>query len=196
MTSVARGSYCVIPHRARYLLEGKADDEMLAKLDKRLQYGPGMRAQRLAEGLFLVLAFFTGDIRFAYVTLVSSVLQALSPRLVPVALVVAAFTRLPKEHRLSDLYFDFAGTRGACAISVVVQVVGLALVRSGHDLPGYAMLALPTASLILAPTVGFCCGCAVYVGLRDLLARAGLVKRYANGACDIDIDTEEAAGRQ
>jgi hypothetical protein len=169
---------------------------MLAELDRRLQYGPGMRAHRLAEALFLILAFFTGDIRFAYVTFVSSVLQALSSRLVPVALVVSGFTRPPKEHRLSDIYFDSAGTRGAAAISVVVQGVGLALVRSGHDVSGYALLAFPTASILLAPTVGFCCGCAVYVGLRDLLARAGLVKRYANGVCDIEIDTEEAPRRQ
>ncbi len=169
---------------------------MLAELDRRLQYGVGMRAQRLAEAFFMVAAFFSGDLRFAYVTLGLTALQALSPRLVPVALVVAAFARAPKEHRSSDLYFDLAGTRGACAISVFVQAAGIWLVHGGHHVVGYAILSVPTASFVLAPTVGFCCGCAVYVGMRDLLARAGVVKRYANGACDIDIDTEEAPRRQ
>ncbi len=168
----------------------------LADLDKRLQYGPAMRVQRIAEAAFYVLAFFTGDIRFAYVTLASTALQALSPRFVPIALCVAAFVRAPAEHRLGDLYFDFAGTRGACAISVFVQGGGIWLVRSGHEVIGYAILTVPTASFLLAPTLGFCCGCAVYVGLRDLLVRAGVAKRYANGACDIDIDTSKLADRQ
>ena len=169
---------------------------MLAEIDKRLQYGPGMRVQRIVEGGLLVGAFFTGDIRLAYATLALTMLQALSPRIVPVALVVAAFARAPKEHRLSDLYFDFAGTRGACAISVFVQAAGIWLVRGGHEVIGYAILTVPTASFLLAPTVGFCCGCAVYVGLRDVLARFGVAKRYADGACDIDIDDAKAPGRQ
>src|SRR6185503_11097031 len=98
---------------------------MLEDLDRRLQYGPGMRAQRLVEAGFLVAAFFTGDIRLAWVTLALTVLQSVSPRLVPVALGVAAFVPPPKAHRLGDLYFDLAGTRGACAISVLVQVAGI-----------------------------------------------------------------------
>jgi len=159
---------------------------MLSALDKRLQYGPGMRVQRMAEALFLIGAFFTGDIHLAYVTLALTILQALSPRFVPFALVVSLFVPEPKEHRLSDLYFDFAGTRGACAISIFVQGGGIWLVSNGHEILGYAILSVPTASFVLAPTVGFCCGCAVYVGMRDLLARAGVVKRYANGACDIE----------
>lgn len=126
---------------------------MIAELDRRLQYGPGMRVQRMVEAALLIGTFFTGDLRLAYVVLASTVLQTLSPRFVPVALVVSAFVRSPAEHRLSDLYFDFAGTRGAC---------------------------------VLAPTVGFCCGCAVYVGMRELLVRAGIAKRYAHGACDIE----------
>jgi hypothetical protein len=159
---------------------------MLRALDKKLQYGPAMRVQRAVEALFIVGAFFTGDMRLAYVTLGFTVLQAISPRLVPVALVVSAFVREPKEHRLSDLYFDFGATRGACAISIFVQAGGIWLVKSGHEILGYLILTLPAGSFVLSPAVGFCCGCAVYVGLRELLARAGVVKRYANGACDIE----------
>jgi len=31
---------------------------------------------------------------------------------------------------------------------------------------------------------------------RDLLAQAGVAKRYAHGACDIDIDGSKASGHQ
>lgn len=169
---------------------------LLADLDRRLQYGPGMRAQRAAEAASLLGAFFTGDLRVAYVAVLFSALQALSPRLVPVALFVSAFVRAPKEHRLSDIYFDFAGTRGSCAMSAFVQAGGIWLARSGHEVVGYAILAIPTASFLLSATVGFCSGCAVYVGLRDVLARVGVATRCVNGACDIDIDGSKAARRQ
>jgi hypothetical protein len=169
---------------------------MLRALDERLQYGPGMRVQRVVEAAFLIAAFFASDIRFAYVTLGLTVLQALSGRLVPVALVVAAFVPAPREHRLSDLYFDLRGTRGACAISVFVQGAGIWLAEHGNAAAGYMILAVPTASFVLAPTVGFCCGCAVYVAMRDVLVRLGLSKRYADGACDIDIDGQKAARHQ
>jgi hypothetical protein len=169
---------------------------MLSELDQRLQYGPGMRAQRFVEAGFLIAAFFAGDIRLAYVTLGLTILQAISGRLVPVALAVAAFVPAPREHRLSDLYFDLKGTRGACAISVFVQAAGIWLVERPHPTAGYVILAVPTASFVLAPTVGFCCGCAVYVAMRDVLARFGISKRYADGACDIDIDGQETARHQ
>jgi hypothetical protein len=169
---------------------------MFAELDKRLQYGPGMRAQRLVEAALLVGALFTRDLRWAYAVLALTALQALSPRLVPVALVVSAFKRAPTQYRLGDLYFDLAATRGACAISLFVQAAGIWLVRSGHDVVGYASLTMPAASFVLAPTVGFCCGCSVYVGLRSLLARAGIATRYAHDACDIDIDGSEAPSHQ
>jgi hypothetical protein len=169
---------------------------MLHELDRRLQYGPGMRVQRLVEAGFLIAAFFSGDVRFAYVPLGLAVLQTLSARLVPVALVVAAFIAAPREHRLGDLYFDFGGTRGACAVSVCVMATGIWLVRGGHAIVGWLLLAFPTASLVLAPTVGFCCGCAVYVAMREVLAKLGVAKRYANGACDIGIDRTEASGHQ
>lgn len=168
----------------------------LAELDRRLQYGPGMRVQRIVEALSLLGAFFTGDVRLAYVALVSSALQGLSPRLAPIALLVSAFVRAPEDHRLSDIYFDFAGTRGSCALSAVVMAGAVWLARSGHEVVAYAILAVPTASFLLSATVGFCTGCAVYVGLRDVLARVGVATRCVHGACDIDIDGSKTAGRQ
>lgn len=169
---------------------------MLADLDQRLQYGPGMRAQRIVEATFLVAAFFTADVRFAYVTLALTILQVISPRLAPVALAVAAFVPAPREHLLGDLYFDFAGTRGACAIALVLQLTALALVRSGHEAVGFVLLAMPTASLLLSPTVGFCCGCAVYVGIRQALVKLGVAKRYVDGTCDIRIDGTQTQRHQ
>jgi hypothetical protein len=166
---------------------------MLEALDRRLQYGPGMRFQRLAEAGFLIAAFFTRDIRFAYVTLALSILQGISGRLVPVALVITAVVPARSEHRLGDLYFDLSGTRGACAISVFVQAAGIWLVTAGHPVLGYLVLTVPTASFVLAPTVGFCCGCAVYVGLRNALVRLGMARRYVDGACDVEV---EAPGHQ
>jgi hypothetical protein len=169
---------------------------MLSEIDQRLQYGPGMRAQRLAEAAFLIAAFFSGDVRFAYVTLASMILQTISGRLAPVALVVAALVSPSRKHRLGNLYFDLSATRAACAVSALVSSGGIALVNHGHATLGYMMLALPTASLVLSPTVGFCCGCAVYVLARDLFVRLGLTKRYANGACDVDIGNSEASSHQ
>jgi hypothetical protein len=168
----------------------------LAELDRRLQFGPGMRVQRLVEASLLIATFFTANLTFAYVALGLTLLQVLSPRLVPVALVVSAFQPSPKEHHLGDLYFDLAGTRGACALAAVALVVALSFLRSGHTVIGYALLTMPTASFVLAPTVGFCSGCAIYVFMRDLLARVGILERYAHGACDIDIDGPKASRRQ
>ena len=156
-----------------------------------------MRVQRSVEAAFLIAAFFTGDVRFAYVTLGLSVLQAISGRLVPVALAVALFTPARRTHELSDLYFDLKGTRGACAISMFVQLGGIALVHAGRTAMGFMVLTIPTASFVLAPSVGFCCGCALYVISGDALARLGVVKRHADGACDVDIGrTDQAPGHQ
>src|SRR5688572_9452597 len=84
---------------------------MLAELDRRLQYGPGMRVQRLVEAGLLIATFFTGELWFAYGALGLMLMQVLSPRLAPVAMLVAAFVRPREEHYLGDLYFDLAGTR-------------------------------------------------------------------------------------
>src|SRR5437899_963431 len=97
----------VLRREARGSILAAHDHAMFRDLDKRLQYGPGMRVQRVVEAAFLIAAFFSGDIRLAYVTLGFTVLQALSPRLVPVAVLVAAFVPAPRAHKLGDLYFDF-----------------------------------------------------------------------------------------
>jgi hypothetical protein len=158
--------------------------------DRELQYGPGMRVQRLAEAAFLVVALFTQDVRFAYVTFALTVLQALSPRWVPVALVVARLVRFRGEHRIGDLYFDLGGIRGACALSTVVQAAGLGLVWAGLPTAGFIVLAVPTASFLIAPTLGFCAGCWFYVLGRDWLARHGRLKRGFDDFTDLTVDGE------
>src|SRR5687768_1924766 len=109
-------------------------------IDRELQFGPGMRVQRLAEAAFLLVALFTQDVRFAYVTFAMTFLQAMSPRWAPVALVVAWLVRFRGEHRIRDLYFDLGGSRGACALSVVVQAMGLGLVWAGWPIAGFIIL--------------------------------------------------------
>lgn len=158
--------------------------------DRELQYGPGMRVQRLTEAAFMIAAIFTQDIRLACVTFALTLLQVLSPRWVPVALVVARVVRFRGEHRIGDLYFDLGGTRGACALSVVVQAGGLGLVWTGWPMTGFIVLALPTASFLIAPTLGFCAGCWFYVLGRDWLARRGWLKRGFDDFNDFTVDGE------
>ena len=158
--------------------------------DRELQFGPGMRVQRLTEAAFLVAAIFTQDVRFAYVTFAFTVLQMLSPRWVPVALVVARLVRFRGEHRIGDLYFDLRGIRGACALSTVVQGIGLGLIGAGWPIAGFMVLAVPTASFLIAPTLGFCAGCWFYVLGRDWLARRGWLKRGSDDFNDLTIDGE------
>lgn len=161
-----------------------------ASLDRALQYGPGLRVQRLTEAAFLIAAIFTQDVRFAYVTFALTVLQVASPRWVPVARVVARFVHFNGRHRFGDLYFDLRGSRGACAISVVVQAVGLALVWAGYGAAGFVVLAVPTASFLMAPTLGFCAGCWFYVLGRDWLVRRGWLKRGLDDSADISVDRD------
>lgn len=160
----------------------------LAELDHRLQYGPGLRVQRLVEAGFLIAAFLWSDVRFAWVTLALTSLQALSPRLSLVAALVTFVRPAPGPPRLSDLYFDLDGSRGACAMSALVQATALWLVELGHTSLGFLLLTVPTASFVLSPTIGFCAGCAVYVGLREAGAKLGLVRRCVDGACDVEVD--------
>jgi hypothetical protein len=160
-------------------------------LDRALQFGPGMRVQRLAEAGFMLTAIFTQDLRFAYVTLCFIALQALSPRWVPIARVVARLVPRPREHRIGDLYFDLDGTRGAAAISAVVQMTGIGLVWMGHALAGFVVLTIPAASLVMAPTLGFCCGCWFYVLGRDVLARTGWLRSNFDGHGDIAIAPDD-----
>lgn len=163
--------------------------------DRELQFGPGMRVQRLVEAAFLVLALFTRDPGFALVTFILTLLQAISPRLAIVARVVARLVRFDGLHRVGDLYFDLRGSRGACAISALVQAVGLGLVGAGYPLPGFLVLAVPTASFLIAPTLGFCAGCWFYVLGRDWLARRGL-RRTFDGHSDICVGAPDGAGDQ
>lgn len=156
--------------------------------DRQLQFGPGLRVQRLVEAVFLLAALFTRDVTFAYVTFALTLLEALSPRWVPVALVVARFARFRGEHRIGDLYFDLRGSRGACAISVFVQAAGIGLVWAGHPLAGFMLLTVPTASFLMAPTLGFCAGCWFYVLGRDWLVRHRLLRGGFDDCDDFDID--------
>ena len=158
--------------------------------DRELQYGPGMRVQRLAEAAFLLAAIFSQDVRFAYVTLALTALQALSPRWVPIAQVVARLVRFRGDHRIGDLYFDLQGVRGACVLSLVVQLIGLALVEAGQPVAGFMVLTVPTASFLMAPTLGFCAGCWFYVLGRDWLARHGWLKGGFDDFSDITVDGE------
>jgi hypothetical protein len=146
-------------------------------LARELQFGPGMRVQRLTEAAFLLAALFTQDVRWASVTLVLTLLQALSPRWVPVARGVARLVRFGGQHRIGDLYFDLRGSRGACAISAVVQVAGIGAIAAGWQTVGFVILTVPTASFLMAPTLGFCAGCWFYVLGRDWLSRRGLLPR-------------------
>lgn len=164
--------------------------------DRELQFGPGMRVQRLTEAAFMLLALFTQDARFALVTFVLTVLQAISPRWAVVAVLVARLMPFRGRHQVGDLYFDLGGSRGACAISVFVQGAGLALVAAGHATAGFVVLTLPTASFLMAPTLGFCAGCWFYVLGRDWLARHGLAGRQPDDRTDLDVDGNEAPGHQ
>ena len=160
-------------------------------LERALQYGPGMRVQRLVEAGFMIAAIFTQDVRFAGVTFVLTVLQAFSPRWVPVARTVAHFVHFSGQHRIGDLYFDLGGTRGACAISVFVQAAGIALVGAGYPVAGFIVLTIPTASFLMAPTLGFCAGCWFYVLGRDWLVRRGWMKRGLDDAVDMAVVADE-----
>jgi hypothetical protein len=166
---------------------------MLEGLDRRLQYGSGLRAQRIAEALFLLLALFTGDVRFAYVALGFFALQAISPRIVPVGLLVAWIIPDPKRHAVGDRYFDLAGSRGASMVAALNITGAIVLVHFGFRATGFLLLTLSTASAVLSPAVGFCAGVTYYALIRGAFARIGLVTRYPHGACDVDIDREEVA---
>lgn len=171
------------------LLTPRVDAEAQAyELDRELRFGPGLRVQRFIEAAFLLAALFLQDVRFAYPTFVLTALEAMSPRWVPVAQAVARFVRFRGEHRIGDLYFDLRGSRGACAISVFVQAAGIGLVWAGHPLPGFMTLTVPTASFLMAPTLGFCAGCWFYVLGRDWLVRHGWLRRSFDDCNDIDID--------
>jgi hypothetical protein len=158
---------------------------------RELQFGPGMRAERLTEAVFLIAAIFTQDVRFAYVTYVLTLLQILSPQWALVAQVVARFARFRGQHRIGDMYFDLGGSRGACSIALAVQSVCLALIAAGFPTIGFVLLTVPAASVLVAPFLGFCAGCWFYVLGRDWFGRRGWVKGSFDGHHDINIDGEK-----
>lgn len=158
---------------------------------RELQFGPGMRAERLTEAAFLIAAIFTQDVRVACVTFILTLLQVISPRWAPVAQIVARFARFRGQHRIGDMYFDLGGSRGACAISLVVQCACLALIAAGFPITGFVLLTVPTASFLIAPTLGFCAGCWFYVLGRDWLGRRGWLKGGFDDHHDIAVDGEE-----
>lgn len=153
-----------------------------------LERGYAMRAQRMTEGLLLAGSFVFDDLRPAYVAFAMLVLQVLSPLTAPVARAWLLFDRRLPPDRLRNLYFDSAGGRGAAFISSAVLATAFAMIRSGTlSTVGRVLIGAPTASCVLAATVGFCAGCGHYVVGRDLLVRAGIVRGTPEGACDVDI---------
>ncbi len=172
-----------------------AAPQQASDTERELRFGPGMRVQRLTEAAFLLAALFTQDLRFAYVTFAFSVLQAISPRWALIARLVARLVRFRGEHRIGDLYFDLRGSRGACAISVFAQAVGIGLVWAGHPTLGFIVLTIPTVSFLMAPTLGFCAGCWFYVLGRDWLAGPGWRKRGFDDFDDIAIGGENGANQ-
>lgn len=164
-------------------------------VDSALQFGPAMRLQRLTEAAFMLAAIFAQDVRFAYVTFGFIALQTLSPRWAPVAQVVARWVGLRAERRIGDLYFDLDGVRGASAVSLLVQALGIGLIWAGHAATGFVVLTLPTASLLMAPTLGFCCGCWFYVLGHDWLARRGRLRRGFDDDGDIALAREDGPGQ-
>ena len=157
-------------------------------LDRELQFGPGLRVQRAVAAAFLLASLLTQDLRFAYVSFALTLLEAISPRWVPVAQIVARFVRFGGAHHIGDIYFDLRGARGASAISVLVQVVGIVLVWAGQSTAGFLILTVPTASFLMAPALGFCAGCWFYVLGRDWLVRYGWVRSQFDDHEDIAID--------
>ncbi len=161
----------------------------MTTLRDRLERGYGMRAQRMAEGLLLAGSFVFDDLRPAYLAFALLAMQVLSPFASPVALFWIAIDRRIPPDRLGNLYYDTSGSRGAAAISCMVLGTAFALIYWAH-LPtlGRVLIGAPAASCILSATVGFCAGCGYYVLGRDLLVRAGLVRRTPEGACDVDVE--------
>ncbi len=161
-----------------------------SELDRRLAFGPGLRVQCFVGAAFLLAALFTSDLRFVYVTLTLTGLQSISARLAPIAVLVNAFVPVKTRHSLSDLYCDIDASRGASLVATIVQVSGLALAAAGAKTAGMMLLAMPTASLLMAPTVGFCAGSWFWIVGRDALARMGAVPSVIDGAVDVDVREE------
>ncbi len=161
----------------------------MTTLHDRLECGSAMRAHRIVEGLLLASSFVFLDLRPVYVVVGLSALQVISPVASPIVLLWLALDRRVPTERFGNIYFDRDGFRGAAALACMTLTIALALIRwSSVPLLGRLLIALPTASTLLAATVNFCAGCSHYALGRDLLARMGLVRRTPQGACDVDFD--------
>jgi len=159
-------------------------------LRRRLELGYGMRVERSVEGLLILAALVFDDLRPAYVAFSLVALQVfISPFASPFAVVYALLDRTERPHRLGDVYYDMAGTRGAAGISCVVMATAFLLIRYDVPIVGQLLLGAPCASCLLAATVGFCAGCSHYVLGRDLI-----VHRTPEGAADVqlsDVDQQQ-----
>ena len=148
----------------------------------RLERGYAMRVERAIEAALLISSFFFDTLVPVYLVLVLFLLQVIWPVMSPFALMWLLFERRVPPARLGNLYFDVAGSRGACFVSCLVLGTGLAAMHAGFPVVGRLFLAAPCASCILAPTVGFCAGCGYYVLGRDLMVRAGWISGVPRGS--------------
>jgi hypothetical protein len=160
----------------------------MSTLRDRLERGFGMRAQRMIEGSLFAATFVSGDPRPAYLAFAMIALQVFFPFAAPIAVLWSTIDRRVPPDRLGNLYYDKNGNRGAALLSSLALTVAFVLIHwSSVPNLGRFLIAVPAASCILCATVGFCAGCGTYVAGRELLVRAGLVRRI-EGACDVDID--------
>jgi hypothetical protein len=160
----------------------------MSSLRDRLERGYGMRVQRMTEGLLFAATFVFNDLRPAYVAFPMLVLQMFWPFASPIALLWSAIDRRVPPHRLGNLYFDEHSNRGAAVLSCIELTIAFVLIRwSSVPALGRFLITVTAASCILWATVGFCAGCGTYVLGRDLLVRAGLLRRI-EGGCDVDLD--------
>lgn len=162
----------------------------MAGVREHLERGYGMRAQRLTEGVLILVAILLDDLRPAYVAFGLLAAQGvLTPLASPIALLWQLVERKLPPARLGDVYYDLSGSRGAALISSLVMAGAFALIHlAGVPIAGRILLAAPCASCILSATVGFCAGCGYYVLGRDLLVKAGVVSGAPGGATDVDVE--------
>ena len=163
-------------------------------LFRRLELGPGVRVQRGLEASLLVAAILTTDARLVWPVLGMCALQVLWPPLAPAALLVAWLRPSPKTHRIGDMYHDFGGIRGACAVATLLLALGLWLQSAGYAV-GWVLIACPAASCLLLPTVGFCAGCSCYVVAKDALSLGENGHRRPEGAEDVVFDSPTTSRR-
>jgi hypothetical protein len=159
---------------------------------QRLERGFGMRVERGVQGVLILAALAFGDLRPAYVAFALLALQAVvSPMASPFALLYVLLDRADRPARLTDVYYDATGTRGAAAISCLVMALAFVLIRYEVPVVGPLLLGAPCASCLLAATVGFCAGCGYFVLGRDLI-----VHRTPEGAVDVqlsDVDQQQVS---